>query len=671
MVLYADSKNTEIEHMKLSIGLRGLIINFVCFACLVIPYICMGQLARPLLPMPRSVSWKEGVYRLHKNVGVAVPQDTLREERRLLLKLLQDWGRQTGIIDAKEKPDIALVCGDFIDLPTAAEAYQIDVTQSGIRIKAKNKTGIFYALQTLRQLGDLNGEIPYCSIVDYPAFRWRGYMVDVGRNYQSIPLLKEQIDMMARYKLNIFHFHFTEDIAWRLESRKYPGLTDSTNMERWKGKFYTVADMQELIGYCRERHIQLVPEIDMPGHSAAFRRYFKTDMQSDSGMAVIKNLVKEFVDTYPGLPFLHIGGDEVKIYNRAFLPTMTKWAECLGLQTIGWDPGGNLLPQTIRQLWMGGPQEITADYSFEAVDSKHLYINHMDPLEAVTTLFYRQLGGSAKGNRKLHGAILCSWPDRAVNNERDIFRQNAVYPALLTFAERSWRGGGEFEWRSNIKTDAQGHAEFTEFETRLLQHKNLYFNKLIFPYYRQSTQQWTIYGPVANHGNLAMSLENEKKGDFKFLKKIGEFYGGTVVLRHWWSDVIKGAIDRPLENTTVYAVSEFWSDREGNQKFWIGFNDLSRSYPSDSPALGTWDDRMSRIWINENEVRPPKWQNAGQKGSLEIALVDEGYSYRQPTIIWLKKGLNKVVIKLPVGKLEGKDWQNPLKWMFTCIPIYD
>ena len=644
--------------------------TLIIIVFLISPLRGLSDSIRPLLPMPRSVKWKTGNYSIQHLVRVHIKGELSDFDRQTLSVLLKDWNVTQIDFDGFKNSDIAIFCDKQLDLPsTSLEAYRIAVDQQGIRIEAKTSAGIFYALQTLRQLGGQNGQLPYCSMTDYPSFRWRGYLVDVGRNFQSMDVLKEQVDIMARYKLNVFHFHFTEDIAWRLASKNYPGLTDSSNMDRWRGKYYTIDEMQELIRYCHDRHIQLVPEIDMPGHSAAFRRYFKTDMQSDSGLAVLQELVKEFAVTYPELPYLHIGGDEVKIYNQQFLPLMTKWTESLGMKTIGWEPGGNLQPQTIRQLWMGGPQAITKDSPFEVIDSKHLYINHMDPLEAVTTLFYRQLGGQTSENEKLMGATLCSWPDRAVNHEQDIFSQNAVYPALLTFAERSWCGGGDFEWRSNIKTDREGLAEFEAFEERLIQHKHLYFRDLIFPYYQQSKQKWVLYGPLQNKGNLSMSLKGEAKGNFTSLKKIGEFYGGTIVLRHWWSDVVKGAIDDPAENSTLYAVSRIWSDLDSNKEFWIGFNDLSRSYASDSPDLGTWDDRMSRLWVNAHEVLPPDWQHAGQKGDLEIPLIDEGYSYRSPAIIQLRKGWNTIVVKLPVGKFKGKDWQNPLKWMFTCLPI--
>ena len=139
-----------------------------------------------------------------------------------------------------------------------------------------------------------NRKLSVCEIQDKPAFSWRGFLVDPGRNYQPLAMLKEQIDIMARYKLNVLHFHFTEDIAWRLASKKYPGLTDAKYMTRWAGDFYTESEFRELMTYCADRHILLLPEIDMPGHSAAFKRYFGVDMQSDSGIMYIKELLEEF-----------------------------------------------------------------------------------------------------------------------------------------------------------------------------------------------------------------------------------------------------------------------------------------------------------------------------------------------------------------------------------------
>jgi len=129
--------------------------------------------------------------------------------------------------------------------------------------------------------------------------------------------------------------------------------------------------------------------------------------------------------------------------------------------------------------------------------------------------------------------------------------------------------------------------------------------------------------------------------------------------------LIKAAIDDPKENTTWYATAKIWADEEGEKSFWIGFNNLSRSPATDSPPVAAWDNKVSSVWVNGKLVEPPLWIRAGQKGNSETPLMDEGYEYRQPTKIFLLKGWNTVLVKCPVGIFKGKDWQNPVKWMFT------
>ena len=140
-----------------------------------------------------------------------------------------------------------------------------------------------------------------------------------------------------------------------------------------------------------------------------------------------------------------------------------------------------------------------------------------------------------------------------------------------------------------------------------------------------------------------------------------------MILRHWWADIIPGALKNPQENTTWYARTKIWSEKSEHKLFWIGFNNLSRSYASNTPQLHTWDDLGSQVWVNNKTIEPPIWKHAGAKGDLETPLVDEGYSYRAPTKILLKKGWNEILIKLPISDFKGTDWQNPVKWMFTFI----
>jgi hypothetical protein len=138
-------------------------------------------------------------------------------------------------------------------------------------------------------------------------------------------------------------------------------------------------------------------------------------------------------------------------------------------------------------------------------------------------------------------------------------------------------------------------------------------------------------------------------------------------LRHWWAPKISGALPAPAENTTWYAFTKIWSDSDTLKHFWIGFNDLSRSPATDSPKAGTWDNHHSEIWLNGEIIEPPQWKQAGQTGNPEIPLIDEGYAYRKPALLALKKGWNTVRIKAPIGSFKARNWQNPEKWMFTFI----
>lgn len=619
-----------------------------------------------LLPLPQQVQWQTGYFPLYECRTIVVGDKSLQKEAEWLQKALKEKGWHLSLqTKAAQKEDKAIVLqlGSIKAPLQKEEAYQLSVTEKEVVLTANAPHGIFNGIQTLLQLARDGVMIDACTITDLPAFAWRGYMIDVGRNYMSMELLKQQIDVMAQHKLNVFHFHPTEDIAWRLESKLYPQLTAPEHMLRNKGMYYTEAEIKELIAYCRERHILFLPEIDMPGHSAAFRRAMKTDMQSDTGLVYVKNILKEFFETYD-LPYIHIGADEVKITNPNFLPEVTALLEGMGKKLIGWEPGGNFTKSTIRQLWMDDRGKIIGAPGIQYIDSRHLYINHMDPLEAVVTIFNRQIGNREHGDGSAMGATLCTWHDRAAGKEEDILRMNPVYPAMLAFAERTWQGGGKEGWVANV-SDGNEKA-FAAFEGRLLDRKKQSFGDKPFPYAAQAGTVWQLYGPYSNGGDLTKRFAPEQKG-LKGLQPAKQLTGGTVVLRHWWAPQIRGAIDKPEDSATWYASTRIWSEEEGEQPFWIGFNNLSRSYFSASPPAGAWDSAGDAVWVNGTLVSPPAWRRAGQAGASEIPLADEGYEYRAPTMIRLQKGWNMVLVKAPVGSFRGRDWQNPVKWMFTFV----
>ena len=242
--------------------------------------------------------------------------------------------------DSRYKIEVSLV--DKLDgIPlNSEEAYQLSVSSRGITIRAVSEQGAYWAIQTLRQLTERQGKrysIQGCEITDWPAFRIRGFMQDVGRSYISMEELKREIEVLSRYKMNVFHWHLTENQAWRLESKIFPMLNDSCNMSRMPGKYYTIEEAKELVRFCKEHNVLLIPEVDMPGHSAAFIRAFRHDMQSKEGMAILKLLMDEVCEVFEEVPYLHIGTDEVKFTNPKFVPEMVAYIRAKGKQVISWN----------------------------------------------------------------------------------------------------------------------------------------------------------------------------------------------------------------------------------------------------------------------------------------------------------------------------------------------
>jgi hexosaminidase len=646
--------------------------GYLLWKHLVYPYVFDLESKPSLLPKPQQLKWNNGYFSLTSPTEILVENPILLKEALVLKNELEQKGLNVKLADkALENENyIQLRLGNVTTPKNQSEAYSLETTTDKMVLTANTPQGIYNGIQTLLQLMRDNALVDASEITDWPAFAWRGFMVDVGRNYQSMKLLKQQIDVMAAYKMNIFHFHPTEDVAWRLQSKLYPQLTDPEYMIRDKGEYYTENDLKELINYCKERYITLIPEIDMPGHSAAFKRAMGVDMQSDEGLEIVKNIIKEFCATYD-VPYLHLGADEVKITNPKFLPEVITLPESLGKKVIGWEPGGNFSDGVIRQLWMEGATKVSQNKNIKYIDSRHLYLNHMDPLESVVTIFNRQICNLTEGNENALGGIICVWNDRAVANEEDVMTMNPVYPGMLTFAERCWQGGGSAGWTATIgEPKTERTKAFMEFENRLLDQKKQYFKGLPFNYVKQADLVWDIYGPFDNKGDLTQTFAPEKpKFNPSKEKPMYKASGGTLVMRHWWAPLISGVIEQPKENTTWYAQTQIWSDEDKQQEFWIGFNNFSRSMNTDSPNAGAWNDLNSLIWVNNQLVNPPLWKHPNQKGDLEIPLIDEGYEFREPTKIALKKGWNTVKVKLPVGSFKGLNWQNPVKWMFTFVAV--
>ncbi|HEX5553940.1 MAG TPA: beta-N-acetylhexosaminidase [Chitinophagaceae bacterium] len=627
-----------------------------------------------LIPLPQQLKWTGAYFPPGKCKAIIAEDPSLMKVAADLQNILEKKGIKAAIRQqpaGTHPPVIELKLGNLKVPLHPEEAYRINVTENKVSITANTPHGIFNGIQTLRQLMVTDVAHPTviagCHITDWPAFTWRGYMVDVGRNFQTVDHIKQQIDVMARYKLNVFHFHLTENVAWRLQIKRYPQLTDPQFMTRNKGQYYTIYEMKQLINYCNDRFITLVPEIDMPGHSAAFERAMGFDMQSEKGLAAIKNILSEIDSTYD-VPYIHIGADEVKFTNKDFIPEVVQLIHRQGKRTIGWNPGGNYDPTTIRQLWASGSPD---DPHGRYIDSRSLYLNHKDPLSGVPYIFDRKIGQREQGDSAMLGGEICLWNDDRAKNEKDILLMNFAYPAMLAFAERSWRGGGFDGSRATLGADTSvRYQAFAGFEKRLLDQKSRFFKAMPFPYVKQTGIHWQLFGPFNNHGDTAARFWPEiKPRSITDSTAVLQANGATIWLRHFFPTTIAGILKDPKPHTTWYAFRKIYSPADTPGYFWISFYNPSRSHGISTPPLGQWDFRGSNLWINGKLVDPPRWTYPGRSGSQENPLVDESYEYRPPTRIPLKKGWNTILVKAPVGSFKGSGWQHPVKWMFTVVRV--
>ena len=555
------------------------------------------------------------------------------------------------------------------------EAYHLSITRKGILLEATTPKGMYWGRQTLEQLKYTKNKktwVPQCDITDWPAFRIRGFMHDVGRSYIPVEELKREISLLSRYKINVFHWHLTENQAWRLECKKYPQLNAPENMEREKGKFYTLDEARQLVEFCKQHQVLLIPEIDMPGHSAAFERTFKTDMQSEKGTQILKDIIDEVCATFD-VPYLHIGTDEVQFTNPDFVPMMVKYIRDKGKKVISYNPGWNYKPGEIdmTQLWSYRGK---AQKGIPAIDCRYHYANHFDTYADLVAMFNSRIYNQSEGSDDQAGCIVAFWNDRFIDNTPQLLAENNFYPYMLTLAERAWRGGGNcyFNGKGTLlwEDEPEQLTAFKEFEDRLLWQKKTWLKEVPFPYVRQTQSEWQITDAFPNGGDLNKVFPPEQQEDSVYqyegkTYKTRKIIGNGIYLRHVWGTLVPGFYANPQENHTAYATRWIYSPKERKAKLALEFQNYSRSESDLAPRQGTWDYKCSRAWLNGQEIMPPVWENTNTERSNEITLKNENYMSRPAIDITLKKGWNKLMLKLPVGKFSSKETRL-VKWMFTA-----
>jgi hexosaminidase len=374
------------------------------------------SLAIPVIPAPQQVQASSAGYTVNARSRISGNDDAARTVASQFTQLLGKTSPlQLAVADcAKAVADI-----HFLLEPAKADAmegsYRLDVTAKGITVRAGSSAGLFHGAMTLLQLltpaSTADVPVPAVSITDAPRFSWRGFMLDSARHFQSVDDIKLLIDAMALHKLNVLHWHLTDDQGWRMEIKRYPKLTEIGSCRAPAGEagikadgtpnlycgYYTQEQIRDVVAYASSRHITVVPEIDVPGHAqaavAAYPEHGVVDGPTqpsanwgvnpylfnprEETLQFLENILAEVIEMFPG-QYVHIGGDEAVKYQWQASPQVQAHIRALGLKDeealqshmlkrlekyledhdrklIGWDEiiEGGLPPQATVMSWRG------------------------------------------------------------------------------------------------------------------------------------------------------------------------------------------------------------------------------------------------------------------------------------------------------------------------------
>ena len=433
------------------------LLSLIFLSALVLfSFSCKKEYKQPelnIIPMPNNYYFQhkgEFVIDSHSRILVDTNKETLKTAE-YLANFFKDHGLNLTIknitnVDGIDNDIILRVFDNNKNIDT--EGYKLKVNPNNLSIVAIDGAGLFYGVQTLIQLipsSFLSNQmksvkIPAWIINDYPRFKYRGMHLDVGRHFFPVSFIKQYLDMMAMYKFNTFHWHLTEDQGWRIEIKKYPKLTEigayrdstlvgkySDKPQKWDGKryggFYTQEQIREVVRYATERHITIIPEIEMPGHSlAALAAYPELACKpgpyrvattwgvfpdiycpKEQTFKFLEDVLTEVMELFPG-KYIHIGGDEApkerwkesKLCQQLikknglknedelqtyFVERIEKFLNAHGRQLIGWDEilDGGLSPGATVMSWRGvegGIAAAKAGHDAIMTPGRYCYFDH-------------------------------------------------------------------------------------------------------------------------------------------------------------------------------------------------------------------------------------------------------------------------------------------------------
>ena len=403
-----------------------------------------------VVPLPKSVVMVKGQPFNLTSATTIVYEGTNPEMKRnarfLSEYIQQSTGIKTTLLDKRDKKAAAIV---LVINPKVQgdEAYRLTVNNKQVTIAASTPAGVFYGIQTLRkslpvQTNGADITLPAVDVADAPRFGYRGMMLDCGRHFFPVSFVKKFIDILAMHNMNVFHWHLTEDQGWRLEIKSHPELTAKSSMRSGTvighnatvddsiphGGFYTQQEARDIVEYARQRHITVIPEIDMPGHTlAALAAYPELGctggpyevghrwgvykdvlcLGKESTYKFVQDVIDEVVDIFPA-KYFHIGGDEsptvmwekcpnclqkakdentdIKHLQQYFTNRIEKYLNSKGKSIIGWDEilEGKINQSATIMSWRGvepGLKAAKQGHDVIMTPSSHVYFDHYQTKE--------------------------------------------------------------------------------------------------------------------------------------------------------------------------------------------------------------------------------------------------------------------------------------------------
>lgn len=642
------------------------------------------QAPSALIPFPRDVKWKDKEIKLP-----AADRWELKGKDSNAAPIKTAWKKLLSDVKGKGNDKLTVhlkTAGEKLPEKASKEGYILVISDKGITIAANETAGHFYGLQTLRQLVQGRKNLPHCLIKDWPAFSYRGYMQDCGRNFRTLERLKKEIDLAASLKVNLFHWHLTDYPAWHVQCKAYPQLNEAKHRTRDLNDTYSYDQIRELFNYAKARCITIIPELDMPGHSAYFERAFGFKMHTPEGMKIVSALLDEFCKEIPAdiCPIIHFGADEVRIPNAAeFVGMVTKKLEEHGRQPMQWASSRDLPvgEKSIEQRWGEGADMVAKSIRPEritrrAFDSTMGYANLLDPAMAVRRYFFMRPCGVGEGDEQKLGTIFCIWPDGKVDHKEWIPAFCSMWPGMMAMAERSWGGGnadGDALPLEMPAPDTEAGKAYSMFEQRMASLRKSMFEDEDFPVWPESGMTWTVVEPTAK-----ADADNTRKavlsGKLDGLKTRPAYCANLYFRTRPDTGYLGMFSGSRTAGNTVWATTTIKVKKAGDYPFMIGFDAPARSNRrwTGVPNAGEWSQAGTRIWINGTEVRNPrvfrnagKFRHPGNAWNFENPLdIEEIWWALDPVKLHLKKGENTIVIEQPYAGEHHS-------WGVSFIPLFE